>query len=89
MRFFALTAVASLLSAVSAANITVIVGKNGTLTYTPNSYGPTVALSSFRYYGLIIGFASVTANVGDVVAFQLFVIYDLLTKTHSNFSTIV
>lgn len=40
MRFFVLTAVASLLSAVSAANITVIVGKNGTLTYTPNSYDP-------------------------------------------------
>jgi len=49
MRFFALTAVASLLSAVSAANITVVVGKDGGLTYTPNS---------------------VTANVGDVVAFQ-------------------
>jgi len=74
MRFFVLTAVASLLSAASAANITVIVGKDGGLTYTPNSYDPIVASSSFRHYGLIIGFASVTANVGDVVAFQLFVI---------------
>ena len=57
MRFFVLTAVASLLSAASAANITVIVGKDGGLSYTPNSYDPIMASSSFRHYGLIIGFA--------------------------------
>ena len=42
MKFFSVFAAASALSVVSAANITVLVGENGGLTYNPTSVNASV-----------------------------------------------